>query len=271
MKVIPTDRVDTITATSENANFPATNMQDEHPKRVWKAVDGVAATTWVIETSGNINAIIIANTNADIITVDVEDLNAFAFGGETTGTPADEFGGATSTSDPDVIASEDVPSSTITVASGQSSNAIWVDFSESYTGALKITIQLTNYAGNTLYAGILRAGETPVLNNPDYGLNEGMIDFSISSKLSNGARYYKLRDIVRVFDGQIVLERSSSNRRFYTFMDDVYRANGSQPLGWQIINDNSEFIVFGFLDGPPTGSHTFLSHSTVNFTIEEAL
>lgn len=63
-KIIYEEKQTAITSDSENVNFPATNLLDDKPKKLWKAVTGDNTATLSVTVSAGVKAIGIFNTNA---------------------------------------------------------------------------------------------------------------------------------------------------------------------------------------------------------------
>ena len=68
MKIIYPNNVATTSADEENTNFPATNLTDKHPKKVWKGTSNTATVSVVIDSDGA-DTIAFYNCNADSVVV----------------------------------------------------------------------------------------------------------------------------------------------------------------------------------------------------------
>ncbi len=91
MKHIKTDGIVSVSASSEDPEFPAENVRDEHPKLRYKAAAGVWAPTLTLGIIGGVSDIMIAGTNATDVSFSAEDPNEIAWAG------SDVWGGAMST------------------------------------------------------------------------------------------------------------------------------------------------------------------------------
>lgn len=91
MKHIRENNIVSISALSENASYPATNMLDEHPKRKFKAADLINSTVITVGIVGGCSHILLAGTNAATATVNVTDPSVCAWA------EGDEWGGTTTT------------------------------------------------------------------------------------------------------------------------------------------------------------------------------
>lgn len=145
----------------------------------------------------------------------------------------------------------------------------WQEYTEQ-TAAHTATIKLTAGSGETVEAGIVRAGELYTIKDPKYGINETFVDHSIRKTLRNGAWYTKKLEIVRAFSYSIDVERST---KFRDLMD-LYNYYGPDPFAMLItdnVGNDNMWCVFGSFDGQPSGSHDYPSDSVVGISILEAV
>lgn len=121
-----------------------------------------------------------------------------------------------------------------------------------------------------VHAGVVRAGTTVEFSDPEYGLQEGLRDFSIIKELNNGAIYVRKRNVVKTYSGKIIVER---DRKFYEFMREIIQLNGPMPIFWWVSTNltNTDWIVFAKPEGLPTGNHAYFSHSEIDFNIQEVV
>lgn len=80
MRHIKENRIASITAGSENANYPADNVLDSHPSKPWKAEDGVSSTVITAEVNYGVSDVAIFGTNAASATVAATDPNEISWG-----------------------------------------------------------------------------------------------------------------------------------------------------------------------------------------------
>ena len=52
MKVIYPDNIASISADEEDANYPVSNLQNNHPKKVWKGTSRDAVITAIVQGGG---------------------------------------------------------------------------------------------------------------------------------------------------------------------------------------------------------------------------
>lgn len=87
MRHILGNKVVSVTASSENSNYPATNLLDSHPKRQWRAASGIYRADLALSLPYGCTDVMVAGTNAAQATVSVADPN------ETTWADGYEWGG----------------------------------------------------------------------------------------------------------------------------------------------------------------------------------
>ena len=133
---------------------------------------------------------------------------------------------------------------------------------------VKHNILINLFSSDMTHCGVMSAGQLMQFNDPEYGLTEGLKDYSIIKDLNNGSPYVKKRFIARTFSGKTILHNDID---FYTFMRDFSRINGSLPAFWWVTDktDNAEWVVFAMFDSMPGGSHSYPLNSEVNFSITE--
>lgn len=144
----------------------------------------------------------------------------------------------------------------------------WQEFT-SQTAAHKATIKLTAGAGETVEAGIVRAGALVNLPGLKPGISESREDFSIKKQLNNGAWYIRKRDIIRTFSGSLLLARTTEFRN----MTDVYDATGPNPLSILLVEgkDDLMWAFFGHMLNPFSGSHSNPNYSEMTLQFTEAV
>ena len=257
MKIIYPTSVQSVSASTENANFPAVNLIDEHPKKLWKAT-GQTATVSISSLLST--GLALFKTNAISMSITV------AYGQTITWDTADAISWDTADSiswdDSEV---DDPP--VVYELSGEDEGAGWSEWDE-LMGSHTIVISLDAGAGNIVQAGYVAVGTVEGFENPAYGINEGLVDYSVVKELNNGAFYIRKRDVVRTFSGSLSLSREPD---FYGFMLDILRTNGQTPLAVMMVDDDSwEWIVYGrFTDAE--GPHVFRNRSVINFNFLEVL
>lgn len=259
MKVIKTNAITSISATSADAGHPVANLLNDSPKKKWTAANAtVSLATVSIDVSGQTDAIGIVGIAAESINIFISDPNGIVWNNVV-------FINVTWSDSPDAV---DV--SYIITDEEQGTYNAWLDFTQ-FEAAVTIAIQFRKTAGTPLIlaAGVVVVGDAEEFNNPKYGLSEGLEDYSLSRMLSNGATYYKKRDIVRKFTGSIDVLRDDD---FYRFMHNIARYYGSVPMMWLLVDNlGNKWVIYGRLTGMPTGSHAYYTYSEIGFDITEVL
>lgn len=240
MKIIYPEYQSDITADSFDPNFPAENLLNDIPSKIWKARSGVSSTTIGFIIGAGANAVSIFNTNAVSATITVKDGL-----------------GAT------------VKSTTFTLSGGtRTYNRAWMEYTLQAT-VHSATITLTATTGVTVYAGIVRAGKAVDLPNPQYGLGESRVDHSVVMEMNDGSLYIRKKAINRTFNLSFIVARGTE---YYDFCD-VYDVVGPEPLAMLIADGitDSQWCVFGHMLQPFSSGHDYYNHSTFSVPITEAI
>ena len=260
MKIIydSTNKISALSADSEDGSYPVENLEDEHPKKLWKAASGVTRATLTLTMLPNASGVALFNTNATSVTVTVSTGLPISWGGSTV------WGGDT------VWAGVDL-STDLFDLSPSNVGSMWAEYTEK-TGPH--VIQITLEGDSTLQAGILRAGTDYEFNDPMLGIFETLRDFSIVMELNNGATYIRKRDIVRQFNFRVpILRQQASANDFYTFLLDIIQQRGPLALPWRISSnsDDTEWIVYARPAVMPGGDHSSKEYTFVDVTLLEVL
>jgi hypothetical protein len=148
-------------------------------------------------------------------------------------------------------------------------HSLWIDYALQYGRCKAVLTMDTTAAGTTLEAGVIVAGVPYDWINPDYGLEETLVDYSPSNELDNGAHYYRKTNIARAFTGQIDLLRSTE---FYQFMLKIAKNKGKTPLAWRIVkNDGDRWLVYARFMDMPSANHAWPQYAIVQFSLIEAI
>ena len=258
MKIIYPDIITSVAADEENAAYPATNLQDNHPNKVWRATSRDAVVT--VQVAAGANAVAVFSSNALTVSVslyETEESVEWNTGIEwDTNVEWFENSGAG-------------PEYSVYDLSSSNEGAFWAEYATRYVPH-QLTLTFTAAIGEIVEAGVIAAGASHSFNDPQYGIQEGLIDYSIIKKLANGAFYIKAQDVVRTFTGEITLTRDSD---FYTFMLDIARALGPNPFACRISTNvtNWEWVVYARFDGLPQGVHGYPDDSEIQFSLLEVL
>ena len=256
MKHLWENLITSVSASSENVNFPASKLLERSPKIAWKAVDGVSEAVLTVETSAGISDILIAGTNATTVSIVGSDPNGVAWAESDGWAEGDTW----------VSPEVNVYGSTIQRSRSQS---VLVTLSTLVDIPVLLEITLTCDSSETLYAGVLMAQDPEEYGGGGvrYGMEEGRLDLSIKAENSNGSTYYKKRDILRTFSLSAILEESSAAK-----MMDIYEDIGEQGAGWKLTDENdNNVVVYARFDGPPKKTRDYFRHSAISWQLIEVL
>lgn len=260
MKVIIDEKIESVSAASENANYPASSMLNRHPKRVWKAADGVSDTRISLTVDSLLTDVGIVNTNAKEVYISRPVFADFTFesGGDDVewtspgGTVFNWYISDYTDSKPPLIDTD--------------TGDIWVDGINLYGGTL-LTLRLIAEDGETVQVGVVSGGVAEEFRDPYYGVEEIFNDYSVQAELSNGSHYYKKGNIVREFGFQALMERDTEA---FVLMRSVGLKKGQEPLMWKITEINhSQWLVYG--RATITQNHTAHRHNSLSVNIKEVI
>lgn len=265
MKIIYPDNITSVSADEENANFLAVNVQTDYIKEVWKATSVDAVLTLVV-SSGKGAALFGCNASSVSVTILTGLDGAWAAAGDGN------IGGAWGATGDGHIGVSWAVSEFSEVTTTYDLNetglgALWIDYTEM---SIQHTIKIELTGSATIEVGVAKAGAIKEFNDPQYGITEGLRDYSLIKELSNGAMYVKKRDVVRTFGLNFFVTRDDD---FYDFMDVIYRQNGSNPLAYRLSSALTDFqwIVYARPDAMPSGSHDYPEDSIVGISITEVI
>jgi len=236
MKAIYPDKISSLAASTENANYPASNCTNNFQLKVWKATSATATLT--IDVAADGDAVAIFNTNADDITIYIQDSG----------------GGA-------------IEDYSKTLSSYAVRN-FWQDYSTQAT-AHKVVIDFTAPDGEIVEVGVVHVGDTEsFFVDPDFGISESLLDFSVIKTLNNGAVDIDPKRTLRVFDGRLLVTRDTG---FYQILVDYIDATGDTIKAFSITDEDYVYwTVLGWFRTPPRGSHDYYTKSFIDFQIEES-
>ena len=259
MKIISQNLASSVTATSANTAYPAANLLNNSPKKKWQVLDStVTSATLSVDVSGTTGGLGVVGIVADSAAVTIYSPTGIDW--QNVDWP-----------DVDWIVGEsdmDVTSEWVDQPNGTAS--LWVEFPQ-FVGSVAIRIELTKITGSPkiIGAGVLVVGEISTIPGGRYPISEGLVDYSTERQLSNGAFYYRDRDRVRTFSGEINVNRAAY---FYKFMRDFAQVNGKNPAMMLLVDDmGNDWVVYGRLSDMPAGSHYSKTRSNVQFQIIEVL
>lgn len=228
----PTTKITAIAASTEDAAYPKENVEDDFRTNPWKATTS-ADNTLTLTVAAGAQAVGIAYTNSPTVRVQVD-------------SPA--------------------YNTLHTINAGHPNLFVYYGTA---SGAHTVTLTFTDPGTTIPYCGIVRCSNAYEFRNPEYGLQEGLKDYSVVKRYNNGALYYLQREIVRTFSGGLMVDRDTD---FWTFLHTIAKARGLLPMFWQVTDLNAvDWAVFAELEDLPDGSHDYLSHSKISFNLVEAI
>lgn len=252
MRIMANNQISAVSMTTENSNYPATNLLNRHPR---KYALSTASTTKITCTIGEgVGAFGLFNTNAL----------------EATITLKSGAGAMIASQFYDLSGIIDYWTAVQDITDLHYS--IWFDYGDYYQSAVhtvEVDLDTTNPAA-PVYAGVTFADTTRSFENGiEYGVTESLVDYSIVKELSNGSYYYRKRDVVKNFKCKATL--GLSNRDFYTFINGIAQSVGPSPVACRLTDLNDiDWTIYGKLSSVQ-GSHDFYDHAVTTFDILEVV
>ena len=269
-----------LSASSVDANYPVSNLLNDHVKHVWKGTTN-KATLEFCATAGEVIALF--GTNAITIKASVGTGSSI----EWESGPSLEMNWSTIISWDVVtidwiseqvswedkviwIGDETVLFDYTYDLSTSSIGSLWINYPDGLNQTKTVFIKLTCAAGDYIHAGVLRAGDIFEMRDPDYGMSEKLQSYSIIKELNNGSFFFKKRESAREFGCKWEIDRDHD---FYTFMYDIMRVYGEIPMAWRLSSTltNPEWIVFARPSSMPSASHDYPMQSTMEIELIEAI
>lgn len=158
MKLITSQAITGVTASSANSGYTAANVLDDKPSKVWLSLS--PASTLTLATSGACQALAIFNTNARSVSADI-------------------WAGSSRISYQSFTLDYD---------------RLWVDFTRQ-TSPLTIILSFLSANSDPIYAGVVRCGDILPLPGPNEDFKASRDDQSIRYTMSDGSlqQYAKAR------------------------------------------------------------------------------
>lgn len=253
MKVIAKNLITAVTASTANANYPASNLLDEYPGFLWKATGATATLTFTV--TGTCSGLALFNTNATNASFTVSGANQ----AEWEPGVAWETGVAWSALDTVEV--------TQTLDLDGVSGACIVQWSEISGTAVNVVISMTNEDGDILQAGTAVGGKVLSYPGPNYRLVESINDLSYIDEYNAGGVYVKDRDVLRVFDCEHRLGRDDY---FHDFIYSVKKEIKKHPAAWLVTDlDNARWLVYARFTDDPKGVHDMPDYSLLTYQLTE--
>ena len=206
LKIMYPEALVSVAATAENENFPASNMLDEHPQRVFRSLNTEDTLTCTIE--GGSSGIFMFSTNIETGTVTVPD-------------------GEGGTEDVSIILRTQATNyAELIQGKGERQKSLWIDYPYQ-AFAHTITITATAAPPAKLQVGIVRAGLVNSFSDVKLGIANSFKDNSVIKDFNNGSKYVKLitiQDVVKlIFPADIDTE-------YYKFLFKIAKKQGQKPM-----------------------------------------
>ncbi len=249
MKIMFSDNISAISADEESANFPIENVQNDIVRQVWRATSADSIVTLTVESDSD--TVSVFGTNAGTITVTIKNV------AETVTL----FG----PTDYDLRGIDTLFKFMTDTA--ESHTSIWAEY-DTQGVQHKIILEFDGSSGIIVEAGIIRAGEASNYNNPDYGLSNSYLDYSVVKELNNGSTWIDRKNIVQTFNGGFTILRDTD---FPVFMKQFRDNIGVSPLPWLVldVSQNNIYSLFARCNLIPSGNHNYVEESVINFELEE--
>ena len=238
-----------VTASSENPNFPATNLLLGQVSKVWRSVSAspqIATQTLTIAVpAGVTNAIGIFGTNAISIAYAIKDVTEVTtyFSGTLDTTPS---------------------------SPARTYNRAWLEWA-SNGFALHIILTLTASATATYHeCGEIVVGETVTIPDPRYGLGQTRENYQVIQKKSGGGEYIHDGFKPRAFDLSWVMLRETE----FDDLDEIFSVTGENPVAMMLsdfLDNDFKWCGYFHMTGSPKASHDYPSCSSVSLQIREAV
>lgn len=244
MKVIPENTSVSISASTENANYPAVNMLNNSPKKKWQ---GIAITPEVISLGILAGATAIAFFNINnISSLQITSLDYYNY----------EWGDGTVWGDGTEWASLENANINETITISDENASEWIEFLPVLNGT---DIEITAIGGQQSI-GIISSGYHFKSEDPSPEWSYGFADYSIVTELSNGSFDVRDRDTVRAFSGQFYMDTDPD---FFEFSSLVRNKIKMNPAAWYFASkyNNSNYLIYGRFTAMPNTTMTALDKS----------
>lgn len=253
MVIIPEDLIEEIEADSEDSEFPAVNIVEEHSRNVWAAADSVTSAIINIKNIGAAaDALLLYYLIGDSVTVTI--YNATNLGGSI-------IAGPTVT---DLLETDSYYSNEVQIP------GVWAPYaSPGVPHSAKVEISRT---GDEPEIGRAYAGKRwTISKNPEWGIGRNPEDHSVVYDLDNGFEYAYKRNWRKIWDGVLQL-RGNPPTEYFTFLH-MMEQIGSTPVAVLMVQNATpiyRYIMYGGFRNI-AGVQGKYNSSRINFTLKEFL
>lgn len=235
MKIIWPNTITAIVASSEVSTYEDDNVLNDWPSAVWKATSTASQTLTI--TVSEPDAVHVGYTN---------------FGG-TLAYVAKDSGGST------------VESGNLTASGSVGAYHYWYEPTDP-AGIASVVFTFPSVS-EAVTVGVVRAGTLTSFDNPQYGIGDGLADYSVEVELNNGGMYAISRTVGSLISGQVITARLANGKDPLVTLAKSIRATTFSVL---LIDDPEEAILARF-DGRPEASRDYPGYNTVQFAFKEAI
>ena len=267
MKLVYPNNITSVSADTENPNFPADNVLTGHVGEKWKATSTHATLSCYV-TSGDTIAIFGSNARTIqaikepriSLTWDMGDTETLTW----VTTDTETLSWATYASGGMVSIESD------TLLSG--SRFAWAEYTAD-EHAHFIDLEFDNYGGDVVEVGAVFVGDRKYFAGV-HNVQENLIDYStVYESGTKGVIYVDKDDddVVRRFVGQVRLSRSITSEDDYYDFRDLVVASGRKPIAIKLTDlSGTEWIVLARLSADLIQTtHDYPKYSLVKFSITE--
>ena len=238
-----------ITASSEDADYPAANMLLGDVSKPFRSASGVAPIGTITLT----------------INIAAYQLGGFALFGCNSTSVAYLITNTAGTTTYFSGTLDTTPSSPV-----RTFNRAWFDWTNN-NQALKIVLTLTAPTTATYHeVGEFVLSNTVTIPDPQYGLGQTRENFQVVQQLAGGGFYVHDGAKPRSFDLSWVMLRETE----FDDLDEIYAEIGQKPIGMLLsenANNDMKWCGYFHMMGPPKASHDYPSHSVITLSIREAV
>lgn len=251
MKHIAKNCITSVTASYQDGNFPADNLLDDHPGRIWSAGGVVRNADLTLSITEGCSDIAFFGTDAREATFSAYDPSEISWGADSWGEDSWGNSGVSASGTVDVF---------------DRSNALWITLTTPITVPCIVSVNLTSSGSETLYAGIATGGLAEVYGGARirYGAQRNRTDNAVESYNPLGYRYYKKTTLPKVLPVTARMEISEYNK-----LDAYIEENGRIPSAWNLVEGYEGWLIFGFPDVSAT--FDYLAHVNLSMTINEVI
>jgi hypothetical protein len=222
MKVLyPDNHASTFSGTNVDADYPASNLDDEHPKYVCKATgNNLIVTCSAAEMS---NGVVAFNSNATTATVTIQVSLSLS------NRPSLEL------RSPLALRSVGEGEGKVQVKvydlSGSAEGALWAEYTTMESTHV-IELRFTSPPGTICQVGVVRVGKIKEYEEPFYGIQEGLHSFDAVDLYNGGEVHIDDGDNVRTFAFTILEDLDPD---WWEFMFDVAQSRGMRPMAYKLL------------------------------------